>query len=193
MVNWQNWGRSERTEFTELLQPASLGELRETVEQARSLGRKIRPIGAGHSFSGIGVPVDQQVDLSRIRGLLASDVEKKQVTLAAGTHLWEIPALLAPLGLAMENLGDIDRQTIAGAISTGTHGTGVAFGGIATQVRALKIVTGTGELVILSPELTPDIWAGAVVGLGALGIVVEVTLQCVDAFEIIAAERSLPL
>ncbi|MGB3413659.1 MAG: D-arabinono-1,4-lactone oxidase, partial [Microbacteriaceae bacterium] len=104
-----------------------------------------------------------------------------------------IPALLAPLGLAMENLGDIDRQTIAGAISTGTHGTGVAFGGIATQVRALKIVTGTGELVILSPELTPDIWAGSVVGLGALGIVVEVTLQCVDAFEIIAAERSLPL
>ena len=193
MVNWHNWGRSEQTEFEQLHQPGTIAEVQELVQRSLQSGRKIRPIGASHSFSGIGMPIDQQVDLSRLRGLLAVDREHRQVTFAAGTHLYEIPALLQPLGLAMENLGDIDSQTIAGAISTGTHGTGTAFGGLATQVRALKMVDGRGHIILLSPELTPDIWAGSVIGLGALGIIVEVTLQCVLAFDLIATEQRLDL
>ena len=98
-------------------------------------------------------------------------------------------ALLARHGLAMPNLGDIDAQTIAGAISTGTHGTGAAYGCLSTFVEALTLVTGTGEVLRCSADEHPEVFAAARVGLGALGVLVEVTLRCVDAFILRAHER----
>src|SRR5690606_37005418 len=100
---------------------------------------------------------------------------------------------LAAHGLALPNLGDIDAQTIAGALATGTHGTGAASGGLATQVVGLTLVTGTGEVLRCSETAHPEVFAAARVGLGALGVVTEVTLQCVDAFVLPADERPLPL
>ena len=116
----------------------------------------MKPVGAGHSFTSIAATDDIRLSLSNLRGLSGVDTDRKQVTLYAGTHLHEIPGLLAPHGLAMANLGDIDRQTISGAISTGTHGTGLGFGGIATQIVGATIVT-PGV-----PEPVTDVVAGPV-------------------------------
>jgi FAD-linked oxidoreductase len=103
--------------------------------------------------------------------------------------LHQIPRLLAPFGLAMPNLGDIDRQSISGAISTGTHGTGAGFGGIATQVTAATLVTADGELLIVDEQQNSELLPAVALGLGALGILVEVTLQCVPAFLLHSVER----
>lgn len=190
---WRNWAGSERAKPAKVFQPASSEETAELVRWAAAEGRKLKVYGSGHSFSGIAAPQDCQVSLDAQRGLLSSDRDKKQVTLAAGTKLHEIPALIEPLGLAMANLGDIDKQSIAGAFSSGTHGTGNAFGGIATQVAALTIVTGTGEVIEATPTTHPDIWPALPVNLGALGIITAVTLQAVDAFDLDAVEETLPL
>ena len=129
------------------------------------------------------MPGDTLLRLTNLRGVVGVDGD--QVTLRAGTHLHEIPALLAPYGLAMTNLGDIDKQTVAGATSTGTHGTGLQFGGISTQITALELVTGTGELRTVTE---PGELQAAAMGLGALGVVTTITLRCVPAFSIEAVE-----
>ncbi|NKF32600.1 FAD-binding protein, partial [Pseudomonas sp. BGM005] len=101
----------------------------------------IKAVGAGHSFTGIAIAPGVLLELDDMQGLVSADQQSGRVTLLAGTRLHRIPALLAPYGLAMENLGDIDRQSIAGAVSTGTHGTGSGFGGLATQVVGVTMVT----------------------------------------------------
>lgn len=153
----------------------------------------VKALGSGHSFSAIGEPVGTAVDLSRVTGLVAVDSARHRVTLRAGTRLTDIPDLLAPYGLAMQNLGDIDRQTLAGAISTGTHGTGLGFPGIAGQVLGLNMVTAAGDVLRIDEATNPELLSPAVVGLGALGIVTEFTLQCVPAFALAASERPVPL
>ncbi|PFG18514.1 FAD-linked oxidoreductase [Serinibacter salmoneus] len=174
----------------------------DVVTRARATRRRVKAVGAGHSFTAIAQADDVQVTLDGLQGLIAVDRQARTATLAAGTRLHQIPALLAPHGLAMTNLGDIDAQSIAGAISTGTHGTGARFGGIATQVIGAVLVTGTGEVLrVTSGEdgenaeggENADLLPAVALGLGALGILTEVTLQCVDAFDLHATERVEPL
>ena len=126
---WQNWGRSARVRPQSVEFPASADAVQRSVQAALARGRRIKAVGAGHSFTGIAVAPDVLLDLTDLSGLVSIDHERRRVTLRAGTRLHQIPGILARYGLAMQNLGDIDRQTIAGAISTGTHGTGAAFGG----------------------------------------------------------------
>lgn len=163
------------------------------MQAALSRGRRIKAVGSGHSFTGIAIAPDVLLDLSDLTGLVTVDAQRRRVTLRAGTRLHQIPGLLAPHGLAMENLGDIDRQTIAGAISTGTHGTGAAFGGISTQIVGATLVTGTGELLRVTEAENAELLPAVALGLGALGILVEVTVQCVPAFLLDATERPEPL
>lgn len=172
--------------------PATAGAVQRAVAAAAASGLRIKPVGAGHSFTGIAVAPDVQLDLTDLTGVIDADVAAGRVTLAAGTRLHELPALLAPYGLAMPNMGDIDRQSIAGATSTGTHGTGLGFGGLATQIVAAKLVTGTGELLTVSETEHPELLPAVRVGLGALGVLVEVTLQLVPRFVLHAVERSEP-
>ncbi|MHA7175122.1 D-arabinono-1,4-lactone oxidase [Arthrobacter sp. Sr24] len=193
MSEWRNWARDQRCRPSAVALPATVAEVSALVMTAAESGSSIKAVGAGHSFTDIAVTGGVQLRLDGVSGLLRVDREMKLATVAGGTRLYEIPALLAPYGLAMENLGDIDQQSISGAISTGTHGTGLKFGGIATQVRALRIVTGTGEIKHCSATENPDLFTVARVGLGALGIIVEVTLACVDAFMLHAVERPEPL
>ena len=191
MSTWRNWSGSVTATPTRVDRPTSEEEVAAIVRRAAEQGRRVKPVGAGHSFSPIAHAPDVQLDLTHLAGLLDADPARDRVTLAAGTRLHSIPDLLGPLGLAMTNLGDIDRQSISGAVSTGTHGTGLGFGGIATQVVGLRLVDGTGTVRTLT-EGDPEL-AGAVVGLGALGVVTALTLQCVEAFTLQAVERPEPL
>lgn len=159
---------------------------------ARS-GLTVKAVGAGHSFSGIARAEGLRIDLDGLTGLIAVDAVRRQATFAAGTRLSAVPDLLAPHDLAMANLGDIDRQSIAGAISTGTHGTGLRFGGLATQVAGATLVLADGSMLTVSETENADLLPAVALGLGALGVLVDVTLRCVPAFLLRAVEEAEPL
>jgi L-gulonolactone oxidase len=192
MSEWVNWARNQRCAPAAVAHPADLDDLVTALKRATHAGQRVKPVGAGHSFTAVALTDGVQLQLDALSGLVAADTETGLVTLQAGTRLHEVPALLAPYGLAMQNLGDIDAQSISGAISTGTHGTGLAFGGIATQVRGLTIVLADGTVAECSADVRPDLFAAARVGLGALGVLATVTLQCVPAYRLHAVERPVP-
>lgn len=184
---WRNWGRSESATPQFVSRAASVDDVVETVRFAHERGITIRPIGAGHSFTGIAATEGVQLDVSAVDGLLA--VDGTLVTIGAGTNLYQLPALLEPYGLALENMGDINVQTVAGATSTGTHGTGAQFGGIATQIRAATLVTAAGDTLHASETENAELLPAVKLGLGALGVLVSVQLECVPAFVLHAVER----
>src|SRR4051812_13940263 len=184
---WSNWAGTARAEVT-VAAPATVHELQDIVRSAAAAGQRIKPIGAGHSFTPIGVTDGVQLRLDRLAGVVRADRETGLVTVLAGTRLHALNEALWHLGLSMTNLGDIDVQSISGAISTGTHGTGAKLGGIATQVRALELVLADGELLHCDADRHPDVFAAARIGLGALGVITTVTLQCEPAFALAAAE-----
>jgi len=190
-TRWRNWGRSQDLTPLHVARPASVDDVIAVVDAARTRGLTVKAIGASHSFTGIAATHGVQVDVGLLDGVYA--VEGTRVTLGAGTNLYQLPALLDPLGLALTNMGDIDRQTIAGATSTGTHGTGAAFGGLATQVVALTLVTAAGEILRVSETENAELLPAARLGLGALGIVVDITIECVPSFSLNAVEIPEPL
>lgn len=190
---WQNWGRSASVRPARVERPRSPEGVQRAVEVAARQGLPIKAVGAGHSFTGIAIAPGVLLELDQLQGLVHADAATGLVTLLAGTRLHQIPALLAPYGLAMENLGDIDRQSISGAISTGTHGTGAGFTGIAAQVRGVRLVTAEGEFLQVDADHNPELLPAVALGLGALGILVEVTLQCVPAFVLHAVDEPWPM
>jgi len=190
---WRNWARTEAVRPRRVERPDSVGAVQRAVIAAGNAGLRIKAVGAGHSFSGIALAPDVQLDLHDLSGVIRVDRAARQVTLAAGTPLHRLERLLAPHGLALANMGDIDRQSISGAISTGTHGTGSALGGLASQVVALTLVAGDGSLLRVSGTENADLLPAAALGLGALGIIVDVTLQCVPGFLLRALENTEPL
>jgi L-gulonolactone oxidase len=190
---WCNWAGNQRCRPAAVRSPATTEELSEAVRRAASQGLRVKPVGAGHSFTGVAVTDGMQLRPDRLTGLIDADPATGLATFRAGTRLRDVPALLAPYGLAMENLGDIDVQTLAGAISTGTHGTGARFGGLAAQVAALTLVHADGSVVSCSASERPELFAAARVGLGAFGVLATVTLTCGPAFALQADERPMPL
>lgn len=192
-ARWQNWARTEHARPVLRVAPRSIDQVVLAVQRAAETGHTVKPIGASHSFSGIAATDGVLLDMSRMRGLVDADLESGRVTLWAGTHLWELPGLLNPLGLALENMGDVDRQTISGATSTGTHGTGLGFGGLSTRVVGATLVTGTGEVRVVSETENPELLPAVALGLGALGVLVTVTLQCVPRYLLRAVEAPAPL
>jgi FAD-linked oxidoreductase len=173
--------------------PATAEAVQRAVAAAAASGLAIKPVGSGHSFTGIAVAPGVQLDMTDVSGVIDADVATGRVTLGAGTRLHELPRMLAPYGLALANMGDIDRQTISGATSTGTHGTGLGFGGLATQIVAARLVTGTGELITVSETERPELLPAVRLGLGALGVLVDVTLQLVPRYVLHAVEKPEPL
>ncbi|SIN30602.1 D-arabinono-1,4-lactone oxidase [Micromonospora cremea] len=192
-ARWSNWAGNQRGSATAILRPGSPTDVAEAVRAAAATGGRIRVAGSGHSFTAIALADDRRMDLSELDTLVSVDVERRLVTVPAGMTLHALNGLLARHRLALPNLGDIDAQTVAGAISTGTHGTGVGFGCLSTFVEAITLVTGIGEVLRCSADEHPDVFAAARVSLGALGVLVEVTLRCVDAFVLHAHERPAAL
>ncbi|MGW2182464.1 D-arabinono-1,4-lactone oxidase [Streptomyces sp. NPDC001732] len=190
---WRNWAGNETARPARVVRPADTGEVAAAVEDAVRDGLGVKAVGAGHSFSPVAVAPGVQLRLDRMSGLRSADRETGLVTVDAGMPLWKLNPLLAELGLAMEILGDIDRQTISGAVSTGTHGSGTRYGGIATQVRRLELVLADGSVATCSPTERPELFAAARVGLGALGVITAVTLQCVPLFALHAHDSAMPV
>jgi FAD-linked oxidoreductase len=178
---WHNWSSSVKSVPKAVVTPASLEELAKLVSGYAKEGRRVRVVGAGHSFTPLVYTDDVLMSLDNMQGIESIDAEKNHVTIWGGTRLHKLGNDLLAKGLAQENLGDIDVQSIAGAISTGTHGTGTRFGTIPTQVVGLTLVTGTGEILECSEERNPDIFKAAQTSFGVLGIIAKVTLRAVPA------------
>ncbi|MGJ9411537.1 D-arabinono-1,4-lactone oxidase [Aeromicrobium sp. CF4.19] len=188
---WQNWARNVRAHPVRVEHPSSTGAVAALVTQAASAGLRVKAVGAGHSFTPIAATDGLLLRLDRMSTVLWHDPATGRVRVQAGISLHELNPQLLALGLALPNLGDVDPQSVAGAISTGTHGTGGRLHGIAAAVAGLQIVTGSGDVVEVDEEHP---WFGAArVGLGALGILTEVTLQCVPAFLLHAREEPAAL
>jgi L-gulonolactone oxidase len=193
MSTWRNWSGTESATGVELLRPASVDELAAAVKTAAEQGKKLKAVGSGHSFTGCSVPEQVMIRLDGLSSITNADKESGRVTVGAGTGLRKLNAGLAAFDLAMANLGDIDKQTISGAISTGTHGTGARLGGLATQIVALDLVTADGSIVHCSAEENADVFNAARISVGALGVITSLTVQCVPAFLLRAQEMPLPL
>jgi FAD-linked oxidoreductase len=178
---WHNWSSSVKSAPREVVKPASLDELARLMGAYAREGRHVRVVGAGHSFTPLVQTDDVLMSLDNLQGIESLDPAASQVTIWGGTRLHGLGDDLLAKGLAQENLGDIDVQSIAGAISTGTHGTGIRFGTIPTQVVGLTLVTGTGEILTCSEEQHPDIFKAAQTSFGVLGIIAKVIIRAVPA------------
>jgi FAD-linked oxidoreductase len=190
---WRNWAGNVTVTPARWYRPVSADGIAEAIAGAARDGLTVRAVGSGHSFTPIAATPGAMLDLSGWTGIVAADTRTGLVTVRSGTRLRELNADLDRLGLALANLGDIDAQTIAGALSTGTHGTGAALGGLATQVEALELILADGTVVSCSADERPALFSAARVGLGTLGIITEVTLACVPAFALAAEEGPEPV
>jgi FAD-linked oxidoreductase len=188
MTTWTNWAGNQTSHPVEVASPRCPDEVSAAILRAQARGIPVKAVGAGHSFTAVAATDGLQLRLDRLSGITHVDRGRGRVRVLAGTPLHVLSPALDALGLALPNLGDIDRQSVAGAISTGTHGTGVRLQGIAAAVSGLVLALADGSLLECSAEVEPEVFQAARVGLGALGIITEVELQCVPAFRLHAKE-----
>ncbi|MEP6502164.1 MAG: D-arabinono-1,4-lactone oxidase [Betaproteobacteria bacterium] len=181
---WKNWSGYVDCPDTPVVLPASSAQLAQVLGKAGQEGRAVRMVGAGHSFSPIVATDGVIVSLDKLQGLIEVDAAARVARVHAGTRLHVLGNALATHGLAMENLGDINVQSIAGATSTGTHGTGIGFGNLATQIVSMKFVTAAGDEIVASPTENPQLFEGGRIGLGSLGALTEISLRLVPAFRL---------
>jgi FAD-linked oxidoreductase len=173
-AGWRNWSGSQHCDPAAIAVPADETELCQLVKTAKG---PIRPVGSGHSFTPL-VPTDGTiVSLDRLHGIVEHDDGAKTATIRAGTRLAEMSEALDALGQSTEVLPDINKQTLAGALSTSTHGTGIGFGSMSSFIERIKLVTAAGEIIECGPDQETEIFNAARVGLGALGILTEVKLR----------------
>lgn len=179
---WTNWGGTYRCAPVRIHTPAGEDEIVAIVREAAARGERVKVIGTGHSFTDIGCTDGHLIRLDRYRKVLGVDPERGTVTAQAGITIVDLSAALAPFGLAMENIGDVGYQTISGAISTATHGTGETLRNLSSQVAGLRMVLADGSILECSEDANRDVFEAARVGLGALGVISTVTLRCVPAY-----------
>jgi L-gulono-1,4-lactone dehydrogenase len=185
---WRNWARNQECAPAAIDTPRTEDELAAVVRLAAENGQRVKVVGTGHSFTGIALTDGRLVRLDNFQSILSVDREKLQVTVEAGIKLQHLYDELWARGLSLPNAGDIAYQSISGAVSTSTHGTGREFGGLATQIAGLRLIAGTGEVIDCSPERELELFNAARVSLGALGVISTLTLQCVPAFHLRAQE-----
>jgi FAD-linked oxidoreductase len=190
-MRWTNWSRLESATPERVVAPADVDSVVAEVVRARAAGRTVKMVGTGHSFTAISAPEHTMLAPWSLGGVMAVDRDAMTVTAAAGTTLKDLNATLESLGLSLHNMGDIAEQTIAGAISTGTHGTGGVAAGLSAQVVGLELVTGTGEVLRATAEEHADVLETARVGLGALGVLTSVTFAVEPLFLLEAVEEPM--
>lgn len=186
---WRNWTGDQTCDPARRPSPATVTEVAATVKEAGTRGDVVRVVGAGHSFGDNVVTEGTLMSLDLLRGVEVLDAALGRVRVAAGTRLHDLNRQLAQHGLAMANLGDINVQSAAGAISTGTHGTGARLGNLATFVESIQLVTADGSI----RELSGDALRAARVSVGALGVITAYTLRTVPAFKLHERRDRVPL
>lgn len=190
---WTNWAGDQRCAPIAIERPASEDELVAVVTAAVDRGLPVRAVGAGHSFTDIACTDGVLVDTSSMGQVIDADLSTRLVSVQAGVRLHALGPLLAERGLALENQGDIDRQSLAGALATATHGTGLRFPNLSGRVVGMRVVTASGEVVELSAESDPEGLLAARVSVGSLGIASTVTLECVPLYTLRRHDLPLPL
>ncbi|KAH0565509.1 hypothetical protein GP486_001103, partial [Trichoglossum hirsutum] len=186
----QNWAKTFTSHPSLYIRPESNDEIRKVVTLARRCRRRITVVGSGHSPSDLTCTSSWMMNLDRYNKVLSIDEARRVVVMESGIRLWQLSDELRKVGLAIPNLGSIDEQSIAGAIATGTHGSTLRHGILSESVLALRIMLSNGSTVLCDNEQNADLFAAALVSLGALGIITEVTFQAVPTFRI-EWERSI--
>ena len=192
-ATFRNWAGNQVCVPEEILRPGSPTEVAAVVRRAAEGGLPVKAAGSGHSFTDAACTRGVLLSLDRLAAVEAVDTVRHRVTVQAGIRLDALNRRLDAAGLALPNLGDIDRQSLAGATATATHGTGTGLGNLSTTIVGMDIVDGRGELIHCDEHERPDLLRVARVGVGALGIVTRMTLQCVPAFDLHAVETVEPL
>lgn len=190
---WRNWAGDQRCRPARIERPADRGELIESVKRATDEGLTVRAVGSGHSFTDVACTGGVMLELRSLNRVLDVDEESGLVRFEAGTGLRALNETIWGYGLALENLGDIDKQSVAGAVATATHGTGARYRNISSLIESMELVLADGTLREISSKSEPDLLAAARVGLGALGVVSTITLRTVPAFTIRRVDSPLPL
>jgi L-gulonolactone oxidase len=190
-VTWVNWAGDERCNPAVVVRPGSVEELAAAVRHGTAGERTVRVAGAGHSFGDLVATDGVLLQLDGLADVLAVDRAAGLVRVGAGIRLHSLNTALDALGLALPNLGDVDRQSVGGAISTATHGTGARLGNLATQVEELELVLADGSVLHCGPG--SDELRAARVSLGTLGVIASATLRVVPAFRLRAEDRAHPL
>ncbi|WP_189553797.1 D-arabinono-1,4-lactone oxidase [Streptomyces lavendofoliae] len=188
---WRNWAGTVTARPVREARPASVRELVDTVRSAAREGLRVKTVGTGHSFTSIAATDGVLVRPDLLTGIRRIDRREMTVTVESGTPLKRLNVALAREGLSLTNMGDIMEQTVAGAVSTGTHGTGRDSASIAAQVRELELVTADGRVLTCSEKENPEVFAAARTGLGALGIVSALTFAVEPVFLLTAREEPM--
>ncbi|WP_152396275.1 D-arabinono-1,4-lactone oxidase [Paenibacillus guangzhouensis] len=179
---WRNWSGLVRSVPQSIVSPSSVEEVVAVVRACAAEGRKVRVVGSGHSFTKLVQTDDVLVSLDRMQGVIAVDQARGIAEVWGGTKLDRLGEELHAHGVAQENLGDINAQSIAGAISTGTHGTGERLGSIATQAVSITVVTAAGEILECTPEQHEELFRAMQVSLGMFGIIVKLKLRVIPSY-----------
>jgi L-gulono-1,4-lactone dehydrogenase len=190
---WRNWGGNVSARPARQVAPASVEELAAAVRRAAEDGLKVKAVGTGHSFTSIAATDGVLIRPQLLTGIRTVDRSSMTVTVEAGTPLKRLNAALAREGLSLTNMGDIMEQTVSGATSTGTHGTGRESASIAAQIKGLELVTADGSVLTCSEKENPEVFAAARIGLGALGVVTAITFAVEPLFLLTAREEPMPL
>jgi len=172
-THWKNWSGLQQSNPSASVQPTDIAQLSQIIRHSQ----KCRVVGAGHSFSPLVCTDDTLISLDSLTGLVSHDSQLNQSTLLAGTRLKNLGAVLNPINQALINQGDIDEQSLAGAISTGTHGTGKNLTCVSGFVEGFQLMTANGETLDCDRTQNSTIFEAGRVALGSLGVLTQITMQ----------------
>ncbi|OEU86035.1 FAD-linked oxidoreductase [Streptomyces abyssalis] len=190
-TTWRNWAGNVATAPARTVSPSTTGALAEAIRRATEEGLRVKAVGTGHSFTAAAATDGMLIRPERLAGIRELDRDAGTVTVAAGTSLKHLNETLAAAGLSLTNMGDIMEQTVSGAVSTGTHGTGRTSASLAAQVSGLELVCADGSVLRCSEQENAEVFAAARLGLGALGVISELTFSVEPEFLLTAREEPM--
>jgi FAD/FMN-containing dehydrogenase len=182
--HWRNWVGNQSFIARHRNAPSSEDELAALVREASRQDLGVRVAGSGHSFTPVVATSGLLLSLENLRGVIGADPATRRVTVRAGTRIGDIGRALKQMGLSLANQGDIDTQAIAGALSTGTHGTGTTLGCLSSQAVGMRLIQADGSALDVATETDPDMMAAAQVAIGMLGVIASITLQTLPAYNL---------
>jgi FAD/FMN-containing dehydrogenase len=182
--HWRNWVGNQSFVARHKAEPSSEDELASLVREASQKDLPIRVGGSGHSFTPVVATSGLLLSLKNMQGLVSADLDRKRVVVRAGTRIGDIGRALKSIGLSLANQGDIDTQAIAGALSTGTHGTGTGLGCLSSQAVGMRLVQPDGSIFEIDGDRDAETMAAAQVSIGMLGVISTITLQAISAYNL---------